>query len=355
MKHDIRSGRADLPRVVIIILNWNRRDDTIECVESVRKISYPNFEVIVVDNGSDDDSASVISRRFPDVRIIETGKNLGYAGGNNVGITAALANGAECILLLNNDTIVDSRILQAFVEASASTPNGGLFSGKVYYYSQPNRIWYAGARWFEKRSNFAHVGYQCLDTGDQFNTLEETDFAQGCALFVKVEVVKKIGLLEEQFFLNFEEIDWSYRARAAGLKCFFVPQAKVWHKISVSFGGAESPVHSYFLVRNRLFWGSRHLARNERWLMLNRVAKEIISEFWEDAPRFPVQGFRLQSAGCWLRLKREYWSLREYIRALAKSWKNPRFVAKRLGFRDYLLRRFGNQPETIRKLKPADK
>jgi GT2 family glycosyltransferase len=173
------------PKVTIIVLNWNGKADTVECLRSLGAIAYPNFEVVVVDNGSQDDSVKTIRQSFPDLQIMETGANLGYAGGNNVGIREAMNRGAEYLLLLNNDTVVDGRMLQAFVQAARDFPDGALYAAKVYYYGEPTKIWYAGAKWMESRSNFAHLGDGVLDTGAQFNEICETDFAQGFALFVR--------------------------------------------------------------------------------------------------------------------------------------------------------------------------
>ena len=135
------------PKVYIIILNWNGRDDTLECIESVRNIDYPNFTVVVVDNGSSDDSVEAIHDKFPEITVLETGKNLGYAGGNNVGIRYVLRHRADFILLLNNDTIVDRKILSSFLDAVQLVGHSGIFGAKISFYSDPNKIWYAGAKW----------------------------------------------------------------------------------------------------------------------------------------------------------------------------------------------------------------
>ena len=126
------------PKVSIIVLNWNGRNDTLECLESVERIEYPNFDVVVVDNGSNDDSVAAIHAKFPEITLLETGKNLGYAGGNNVGIHHALQQNANYILLLNNDTVVDPALVQQFVEAGQLMPEGGAFGAKIYLYSKPD-------------------------------------------------------------------------------------------------------------------------------------------------------------------------------------------------------------------------
>ena len=254
-----------VPTVFVVVLNWNGRDDTLACLESVDKITHPDFRVIVVDNGSADDSVDAIRATFPEVELIETGANLGFSGGNNVGIKRAPQLGADYVLLLNNDTVVDPGLLDAFVAAARCFPDAGVFSAKIYFHAEPNRIWYAGARWSARATRFEQVGEGVLDDGISFSTICETDYACGCAFFVPAARLREIGLLDDNFFLYFEETDWCYRAREAGYPSIFVPEAKLWHKVSVSFGGEGSPLALYFQTRNRLLWAKRHAALPRRF------------------------------------------------------------------------------------------
>jgi GT2 family glycosyltransferase len=171
------------PKISIIVLNWNGKIDTLECLQSVYRIDYTNFDVIVVDNGSSDDSVQAIRDSFPEVTVLETNENLGFAGGNNVGIRYALKNGADYIFLLNNDTIVDPRILKQFIEVSKSIDDRGILGAKIYYYNEPEKIWYAGAKWVDKSSQCDHLGEGKIDDGISFNTITETGYACGCATF----------------------------------------------------------------------------------------------------------------------------------------------------------------------------
>ena len=209
------------PKIIIIVLNWNGRDDTLECIDSIQQIDYPDFSTVVVDNGSSDDSVNSIKKRFPDVIVLETGENLGFAAGNNVGMRYALEHGADFILLLNNDTVVDSQLLKNFMKAAESVRDGGIFGAKIYYFTEPDKIWYAGGKWIEKTQCFDHVGLNETDNGTAFNAITETDYACGCALLVRAEVLKNIGLLDERFFLIFEETDLCYRGKRAGIQVLF--------------------------------------------------------------------------------------------------------------------------------------
>ena len=200
-------------KISIVILNWNGKNDTIPCLESVTKIDYPNYDIIVVDNGSNDDSVKEIKSKFSEVVVLETGKNLGYAGGNNYGMRYALNNGADHILLLNNDTVVDPQLLNEFAIASENVKDGGIFSAKIYYYSHPERIWYAGATWNNKILGFVHDGQGKIDAEDKYNSIKKTDYASGCAFFIKREVLTKIGFFDERFFLIFEETDFCLQSK----------------------------------------------------------------------------------------------------------------------------------------------
>ena len=327
------------PKVSIIVLNWNGREDTLECLESLRAVAYPCFDVMVVDNGSHDGSVAAIRQRFPNVDVTETGENLGYAGGNNVGIKLALSRGAQFVLLLNNDTTVDRQLVGQLVAAADAAADGAFFCPKIYFYAEPTKIWYAGGRWLTTKSRFSHIGYRKEDTGQAFSTMREIDYACGCALFARSSAIKRIGLLDEKFFLTFEETDWCYRAGEAGYKSFFVPQAKVWHKVSVSFGGGASPLAHYFMTRNRLLWGRKHLSAREFVRLCQAMYGELLPRLVLDAQ--PGISYP----------KQLYWGLAQYRRELQKRLATKEFKACLYGIRDFALGRFGYQEATIRKLK----
>lgn len=330
--------KLNSPKISILILNWNGLSDTLECLESVKKIDYPNFEVIVVDNGSTDGSATTISRLHPDIVIIETGKNLGFAEGNNVGIRHVLHKGSDFILLLNNDTVVDPQLLNAFIEASDLNPEG-VFGAKIYKYSDPCRIWFAGARWDKEFSHFVHIGCEEIDNGDKYELYQEIDYVCGCAIFFGKGAVEKVGYLEPKFFLNFEETDWCFRARRSGFRCILAPKAKVWHKVSASFGGRSSPLYSYFMARNYLLWAERNLRIGERLRFYRTFLKELL-------PYFEFSKQRQYSF-----IKRFYWSIRKYMEDFRKNLTDVRYIAQIYGVRDYILRRFGDCPQQVRNLK----
>lgn len=252
------------PKIIVVILNWNRPHDTLECLESLQKIQYSNYEIILVDNGSTDDSVALIKNRFPTLSFILNGENLGFAEGNNSGIQEALKKNADFILLLNNDTIVHPALLKEFTEASAQHPEAGIFGAKIYFYDDPVLIWHAGGE-IDKRGRCYHIGCDTADYEKKYESIEQTGYVCGCAFFVKTEVFQKIGMFCPKFFLIWEEIDFCWRARKAGYQSLFVPKAKLWHKISASFeGGSHGPLWQYYYWRNRLLFFKKHLGWKKR-------------------------------------------------------------------------------------------
>lgn len=326
-----------IARVTVIVLNWNGKDDTIECLNSLKLIDYSSLDILVVDNGSSDDSVEVIRSEFPDVAVIEAGENLGYAGGNNVGIKYALQQGAEYILVLNNDTIVDPNLVDAFIEAANAYPEAGILNAKIYYYSEPHKIWAVGGGWNKNNCDLILIGLGEIDDGIIYKEPFEVDYAIGCALFFHRTVVERIGFIEDKFFLNFEEIDWCSRARKAGYKIYSIPAAKIWHKVSASFGGEEAPLRRYYLVRNNMLWAKRNLSLSERFLTAKRMLSGIVPRFsFEGESNYPL-------------LKRLYWEARSFIKEIIKRIRSPHYQAQVFGIFDYIRGRFGECPPAIKK------
>lgn len=239
------------PKVSIVVLNWNGYKDTAECVQSLRKAVYPALETIVVDNGSTDGSFNALKRRFPSgVRFIGTGRNLGFAGGCNTGIRTALENGADYVLLLNNDTVVAPDFVSELVAAAEGEPRAGILCSKVYFHDRPDVIWYAGAYFNELLGWGRHLGFNRKDAGDS-GTME-TGRPTGCAMMVTRELCETTGLFDEDYFCYAEDLDWGMRAKKAGFKVLYVPSSKVWHKISASSGSVGAAAPLYYSTRNTL-------------------------------------------------------------------------------------------------------
>jgi len=265
------------PRVAVIVLNWNGRDDTFACLESLRQLNHPNYEIIVVDNGSTDGSVEAVQASFPDVTILETGANLGFAEGNNVGLRHALTHGADYVLLLNNDTEVAPDFISLLVDAIEATPQAGVAGPTIYYFDRPATIWSAGGAIDWRRGDSRMMGLDEVDEG-QYNAIREVGFVTGCALLTRREVIENVGMLDPRFFLYYEEIEWCVRAAHAGYKILHVPQARVWHKIAPARQAASPHIH-YYMTRNRmLFLRSTH-AGPRAWLhtLLAEYLRTLVS------------------------------------------------------------------------------
>ena len=269
---------TEIPKVCIIVLNWQALNHTIECIQSLEALEYENSEIIIVDNGSQDGSEEALRKKFPQHTLIQTGRNLGYAGGNNKGIAYAIKQNPDFIFILNNDTVVDASLLTIFVESAKSNPEAGVFSPKIYDYRKREKLLYAGTRWIEERSKFLIEGQGELDQPSN-NSLHEIDYAAGSALFFRSELASRVGFFDDRFFLTWEETDWCCRVRKMGYKILLEPKAKVWHKTSASFAeGQSGPEYRYYLTRNRLLWIEKNLKGRSKWRAYKKTFEAVFAE-----------------------------------------------------------------------------
>ena len=242
------------PKVFIIILNWNGCSDTIECIKSLKEIDYLNYEIIVVDNGSKEKLAL---NETEGLKIIYNKENLGFAGGNNVGVKYALEQNADYILLLNNDTLTDQVFLKEMVRVGESEQEIGILGPKIYFYDtetnkKTNKIWFAGGKINKIFTRGIHIGHNQEDKGQyDKNNYYQVDYITGCCLLIKRKVIEKIGLINKDYFLYYEDADWCLRARREGFKCVLASKAKIWHKCSKS-AVEGSPSYIYYHSRNGL-------------------------------------------------------------------------------------------------------
>ena len=251
--------------VTIVTINYNQLGLTCELLDSLRKVSYPALEVIVVDNNSVEDPTSVIKEKYPEVKLIVSKENLGFAGGNNLGIQAS---SGEYLFFLNNDTEVDPGFLEPLVEFFESNPLAGAASSKILYFNSGETIQYAGSSRidpFTGRSK--RIGYLEKDRG-QYTSVKETDLAHGAAMMVPRRVIDKVGMMPEFFFLYYEEVDWCESIKKGGYKIYVVPGSKVYHKESMSIGKG-STLKTYYMTRNRLLYMRRNTAgfRKVTWIL----------------------------------------------------------------------------------------
>jgi GT2 family glycosyltransferase len=241
-----------LPRVLIIILCYNGIDLTRACLVSLGRLNYAAFDILVVDNDSHDQTPAVVRAEFPKVQVIEAGANLGFAAGNNIGLRRALERNYDYALLLNNDTEVAPDFLVRMVEAAEADPAAGVVGPTIYYYERPDTIWSAGGLLDWERGRSAMRGIGERDLG-QYRDVSAVDFVTGCALLCKRAAIERVGLLDERFFMYYEETEWCVRARRAGLRILHVPRARVLHKIPLD-ARADQPYVAYYMTRNRLLF-----------------------------------------------------------------------------------------------------
>jgi len=240
---------TDHPHVGVVILNWNGLSDLIECLASVTGSTYQRMTVIVVDNGSADDTLTAVPAQYPGVTLIATGENLGWAGGNNVGIQHALDIGCAYVFLLNNDTTLSPDCIEILINTTTQT-GSNLLHPSIYYYDEPT--------------------VAQLDPVEHLPQADRTrivaiDYAYGAAILLSADLIRQVGLIDARFFLQMEEADFFHRAQTYGFKSYVIPQARVLHKESRSFGARFTPVKSYYIVRNSLLLLSKHAAAMGGW------------------------------------------------------------------------------------------
>lgn len=264
-----------MAKTAIVILNWNQLKDTAECLRSLGHLANA-APIILVDNGSTDGSPGELEKEFPQVRLLRNGENLGFAEGNNIGIRVALNQGAEYILLLNNDTIVEKDFLDRLLSAMRDDDSIGVASPKIMFYQDRNKIWFAGGGYYPVIGKPFHYYYGQTDSG-QIKDVKTIDWVSGCCLLVKRKVLEKIGLLDKDYFNNYEDVDFCTRAKRAGYKIVVIPQAKIYHKFAAAMGGKFSPFYTYFRVRNNLLFFKKSGRRLP--LVLNFIIFPVYSLF----------------------------------------------------------------------------
>ncbi|GIL15439.1 MAG: glycosyl transferase [Chloroflexota bacterium] len=296
--------------VFVLLLTWNHLPDTLECLDSLARQTYPNLRIVLVDNGSTDATVSTVRAKFPETHLIENGQNLGYAEGNNVGLRYALEQNADYIFVLNNDTTLASDCIAKLVAALQTNPNAAA-TPKCFFADAPDMIYYAGGALTAWQTT--HRGYNQRDSAE-YAVSGETEWLTGCAIIAPRAVWVQVGLFEPRYFLLFEDTDWSLRARRLGVTLRYVADAKLWHKASRSFGEQFTPTYAYYYMRNTLLFIERNFSlRQKRWMYHTALCHAHTQPLLSAAQRSPERMAALH-------------------RAITQ------------GIRDYFFRRFGQQP-----------
>lgn len=275
-----------MDKAAVIIVHYGGEKDTRECLNSILiNRENPLFQIIVVINPSQKSSfAGYLKKNYPQILVIENERNTGFSEGNNIGIKRALRSDCEYIILLNNDTIVPIELFDKLVSFAKKDPNLGLMSPKIYFakgfeyhkdrYSDEERgkvLWYAGGIFDWKNIYVNHRGVDEIDEG-QYDQISETDFATGCCMLMTKKAIERVGLFDENYFLYYEDIDYSIRVRKNKMKVIYYPQAFLWHKNASSSGKPGSKLHIYYQNRNRLYFGFKYAdVRTKKSLVIDSL------------------------------------------------------------------------------------
>jgi GT2 family glycosyltransferase len=240
------------PRVGVVVLNWRRPREILACLASLEAQDYPSYEIVVVDNDSANGSVAEIRRQYPAVRVIENGRNLGFAGGSNRGIDSLMRRGIDYVLLLNDDATCEPRLLSRLIDHAEAEPEIGVVGPTIFYADAPgNIIWSAGGV-IDRIGRPRHVRVDEPADGSPAPA-RDVDYVTGCALLIRRDVIETVGVLDERFFAYWEEAEWCARARAAGFRVVHLPAARVWHGLRQQ-DRETSHVYQYLMTRNRLLY-----------------------------------------------------------------------------------------------------
>lgn len=292
------------PKVSIVVLHLDQREVLLACLESCGKIDYEGHEVTVVENGppTEPDWQEAAARQ---VRVLRSPRNVGYAGGNNLGIRDACEQGADYVLLLNDDTVVASDFLRILVEAGEREQDVGALGPVIFHLDEPTKIWFAGAE-FDRSAcevkSFDDRGW----AGGVWPSLRDSDYVTGACVLMNRGTIDRVGLLDERFFLYWEDTDWGLRVKANGLRNVVVPAARVWHRVSASSGGFGSPLRVYHKTRSHLFFARRHapgalpklherFVRDVAWLVVKSTGPDRLKVAW--AILAAMRDYHLQRTG----------------------------------------------------------
>lgn len=277
-----------MKRIAIVIVNWNGIADTSRCLDSIKHLKAfgANVDTLVVDNGSADQSVSVLTKKFPWVSVVALPHNLGFTGGNNAGIKEAMRRKADVIWLLNNDTLVHPDAM-GLVNAFADT-GVGIAGSKIYFAAGheyhadryvPKELgkvlWYAGGLIDWANVYASHRGVDEVDHG-QYDRIEETAFVTGCSMMIARFVIEAIGYLDDRFYLYLEDLDYCLRAKKRGFRLLYYPASVVWHVNAGSSGGAGNTLHEYYMTRNRLLVGMRYASLRTKAALIRESAAFLL-------------------------------------------------------------------------------
>lgn len=284
--------------IAVVIVNWNGADDTLAVLEELSRVETPDLRIFVVDNGSGDDSVERLEASSYDFELIRTGSNLGFAGGNAVGLRHAAEDEAiGWFLLLNNDVALDPGFLQPLIEACLDMEVGAA-GPKIYYYEPADLIWAAGGRLRIRETVTQEFGKGIVDRG-QWDDERDVTYLTTCCLLVARDALAEVGLFDPLFFIGVEDADWCRRALDLGYRLRYVPASRIWHKVAVSTGGSYTPFKTFHTGRSNTLYARRHLGLGgmTRFFLANLVA--LAAAFARELPRRNTAAVAAKARGIW--------------------------------------------------------
>jgi len=259
------ADKSDHLKTLIVVLNWNTYEMTKECVQSLRAMEGDSFDILMVDNGSQDGSLESLRQAFPQITMIANGRNLGFASGSNVGMKRALEQGTDYVLLVNNDTVVKPDLLAELLAEAKRSLKAGMVSPKIYYADHPDRIWWAGGTFSLWQGVPRHLGRNEKERG-RYETARSIDWATGCVVLISCAALRETGLFDEKIFANAEDLDLSLRMRSLGWQIRYAPAAKLWHKEGFATRRNVGEHVRYFTSTRNILWVMHKHARALQWL-----------------------------------------------------------------------------------------
>lgn len=304
-----------MKKITIIVVNYNGWQDTVDCLKSIDKLQIINYklQIVLVDNASNDNSVVelkewIFKENKSNIELVELSSNKGFSGGNNVGIKQAMHNKSDYILLLNNDTVADPKLVSKLINRVERDSSIGIVGPKIYFekgyeyhknrYKQSelgNVIWFAGGKIDWNNMYAMHRGVDEVDRG-QYDKSCETDFITGCSMFIKREVVEEVGYFDNDLFLYLEDLDYCIRAKKAGYNLIYEPASIIWHKNASSSDKPGSKLHQYYQTRNRLIVGMRYAPFRTRLALVKESIRQLMKS---GITRKAVVDYYLYNWGRW--------------------------------------------------------
>lgn len=270
-------------QVCVVVLAWNHKEDTVECLESLKLTDYQKLHLIVVDNGSTDGTHELLRRDFPEVEVVRSSTNLGIAGGYNLGLEKALKSGGEYVVIANNDIVVDPAMIRNLLNSLNYDGQAGMGMPKIYhYYGDRSRLWCTGARWRRFPPGVKMMGVNARDSR-RFTRPANLEFAPSCCLIIRSEALRQVGLFDRGYHFYYDDWDFSTRLRRHGYTILYVPEAKLWHKVSVSTQKSDEPAEWWHTMgRSTVRFYLQHvspfeLAQFSLWFLLREALKLKLS------------------------------------------------------------------------------